>query len=356
MTRLRRLLAQVLPLLLSLGLLAWVLRSADLGRALELVHALGWRLPLLLLPNLVASLVETTAWWLSFERFGTRPLFLRLFGVRTTCDALLLGLPSGTVVSETIQPYLLKRRCGVPLENGIVASVARKFFVVESHGLFLAVATFLAWPLLERDVAARIFRQGLPWVLLLTCGVLVAAASGVVLATARGRMANRLHRALDRVGGRWLGSWLQRNAPRFQRTDERLAAFFGRSRLRLMVSVVLQGCGWFIRSVETWLFLWLVGAHVPLVAAMVIETALILVRAAAVPVPAGLGVQDAGYVLCLRALGVPDATTLGAAFVVIKRGKDLFWIVVGFLLLGIGRRRGEPKLSAMPSLGSGPGS
>ena len=35
----------------------------------------------------------------------------------------------------------------------------------------------------------------------------------------------------------------------------------------------------------------------------------------AVPVPAGLGVQDAGYVLCLRALGVPDATTVGAAFV-----------------------------------------
>jgi len=352
MTRLRRLLAQVLPLLLSLGLLAWVLRSADLGRALELVHALGWRLPLLLLPNLVASLVETTAWWLSFERFGTRPSLVKLLGVRTTSDALLLSLPSGAVVSETLQPYFLKRWCGVPLENGIVASVARKFFVVESHGLFLALSTFLAWPLLERDVAARIFREGLPWVLLLTSAMLVTAASGVVLATARGRMANRVHRALDLVGGRWLGSWLRRNAPRFERTDERLATFFGRSRLRLMASVALHGCGWFIRSVETWLFLWLVGADVPLVAAMVVETALILVRSAAVPVPAGLGVQDAAYVLCLRALGVHDATTVGAAFVVMKRGKELFWIVVGFLLLGLGRRRGAPALGAIPSMGS----
>jgi glycosyltransferase 2 family protein len=353
MTRLRRLLAQVLPLLLSLGLLAWVLRSADLGRALEVVHSLGWRLPLLLLPNLVASLVETSAWWLSFERFGARPAFRRLFFVRTTCDALLLGLPSGTVVSETLQPYLLKRRCAVPLEHGIVASVARKFFVVESHGLFLALSTLLAWPLLERDSAARIFREGLPWVLLLTSAVLVAAASGVVLATAHGRMANRVHRGLDRVGGRWLGSWLQRNAPRFERTDDGLAAFFGRNRLRLMAPVALHGCGWFIRAVETWLFLRLVGADVPLAAAMVIETTLILVRAAAVPVPAGLGVQDAAYVLCLRALGVPDATTLGAAFVVIKRGKDVFWIVVGFLLLGLGRRKGEPALSEITALGSG---
>ncbi len=356
MKRLRRHLAQVLPLVLSLGLLAWVLRSADLGRALGLVNSLGWRLPLLLLPNLVATLVETTAWWLSFERFGKRPAFRRLLGVRITCDALLLGLPSGTVVSETLQPYLLKRRCDVPLENGIVASVARKFFVVESHGLFLALSTLLAWPLLERESAAAIFRHGLPWVLLLASLVLAGAASGIVLATAHGRVANRVHRGLDRVGGRWLGSWLQRNAPRFERTDEGLAAFFGRDRLGLAPSIVIHGCGWFIRSVETWLFLRLVGADVPLVAAMVVETALILVRSAAVPVPAGLGVQDAAYVLCLRALGVPDATTVGAAFVVIKRGKDLFWIVVGFLLLGVGRRKGEPALGAIPNLGSGLGS
>jgi uncharacterized protein (TIRG00374 family) len=338
MRRLLRHLARLLPAILSLGLLAWVLRSADVGRALGLVRSLGWRLPLLLLPNLVATVVETTAWWLSFARFGRRPAFLRLLGVRITSDALLLGLPSGTVVSETIQPYLLKRRCGVPLENGIVASVARKFFVVESHGLFLALSTFLAWPLLERESAAAIFRRGLPGLLLLTSLVLMAVASGAVLATAHGRVANRVLHGLDRVGGRWLGSWLRRNAPRFERTDDGLAAFFRKDRLGLLPSVVLHGCGWFVRSVETWLFLWLVGANVPLAAAMVVETALVLVRSAAVPVPAGLGVQDAAYVLCLRALAVPDATTVGAAFVVIKRGKDLFWIVVGFLLLGLDRR------------------
>jgi hypothetical protein len=340
MKRLWRHLVHVLPVLLSLGLLAWVLRSADLGRALALVHSLGWLLPLLLLPNLAATLLEASGWWLSFGRFGRRPGFAGILSVRVTCDGLLLGLPSGTVVSETFQPYLLKRRCGVPLENAIVASVARKFFVVESHGLFLALSTLLAWPLLERDSAARIFRHGLPWVLLLTSLALATAASFIVLATGHGRAAKRIHRGLDRMGGRWLGSWLQRAAPRFERTDEGLAAFFGRDRLGLAPSVALHGLGWFVRSVETWLFLRLVGADVPLAAAMVVETALILVRSAAVPVPAGLGVQDAAYVLCLRALAVPEATTVGAAYVVLKRGKDLFWITLGFLLLGLDRRRG----------------
>jgi len=57
-----------------------------------------------------------------------------------------------------------------------------------------------------------------------------------------------------------------------------------------------------------------------------------------VPVPAGLGVQDVGYVLCLTALGVPDATTVGTAFVLLKRGKDLFWILLGFVLMALGQR------------------
>jgi hypothetical protein len=85
-----------------------------------------------------------------------------------------------------------------------------------------------------------------------------------------------------------------------------------------------------------------VGVDAPLSAAMVIETALILVRAMAVPVPAGLGVQDLGYVLSLRALGVADPTTVGAAFVLLKRGKDAFWVAAGFLLLSLGRRAGAP--------------
>jgi uncharacterized membrane protein YbhN (UPF0104 family) len=140
-----------------------------------------------------------------------------------------------------------------------------------------------------------------------------------------------------------MGSWLERNALRFQRTDDALARYFQKP-WGLVPSVLLYMLGWFVRSLETFLFLRLLGADAPLTAAMVIETALILVRALAVPVPAGLGVQDLGYVLSLKALGVPDPTTLGAAFVLLKRGKDVFWIAAGFLLLGLGRRAGAPLL------------
>jgi uncharacterized protein (TIRG00374 family) len=336
--------SQLIPAALSLALLAWVLRSADLGRAFELVRSRGPWLPLLVLPNLFAVLAEAAGWWLCFDRLGPRPGFRGLVTVRIVGDALMLGVPSGTVLSETVQPYLLKRYCGVPTENGVVSTIARKFFVILSHGLFLGLATVIAWPVLERGSRAAIGRVGLPLLLLLTSAVLVAVAFALVTATTMGQMADRLHRGLDRFVGRWMGSWLERNALRFQRTDEALGAFFKERPLGLVAPVLLYMAGWMVRSLETLWFLRLVGVDAPLSAAMVIETTLILVRALAVPVPAGLGVQDLGYVLSLQALGVPAATTIGTALVLLKRGKDLFWILAGFLLLGLGRRAHVPLL------------
>ncbi len=318
MKRLARHGLRLLPALASLALLAWTLRSADIERAFRLVRSLGPGLPLLLLPNLLAVVTETFGWWLTFDRFGARPRFRSLVSVRLIGDALMLGLPSGSVLSETVQPWLLKRRCGVPTENGIVATIARKFFVVVSHGLFLGLATLLAWPLLERASRSTIGRVGLPVLLLATAGALVAVAVLLVAATARGQLADRLHRALDRFVGRWMGAWLERNALRFQRTDDALARFFRRP-AGLAPSVLLYALGW-------------------------------LVRALAVPVPAGLGVQDLGYVLSLKALSVPDPTTVGAAFVLLKRGKDAFWIAAGFVLLSLGRSKGAPLVERAPTV------
>ncbi len=348
MKRLLRHLTQVLPAVLAVGLAAFVLRSADLERVQGLVRSLGWRLPLLLLPNLAVTLIEAAGWWRSFGLLGRRPRFVSLVGVRLVVEAVMLGLPSGAVISESLQPYLLKRRCGLPFETAIVASVGRKFFVVVSHGLVLALATVLTWPLLARASRETIGRAGLPW-LLLGVSAFMIATFGVGLAlSGRARVAERTRLGLDRVGGRWVGSWLERHALRFRRADEHLVTFFERERGALFVPMLLYSAGWLVRGAETWLFLRLLGVDLSLDAALVLETAIIVVRSVAIPVPAGLGVQDVGYVLCLRALGIPDATTVGTAFVVLKRAKDLFWILLGFALMTIGERRASDPAASAP--------
>jgi uncharacterized protein (TIRG00374 family) len=260
-------------------------------------------------------------------------------------EATMMGLPSGAVISESVQPVLLKRRCGVPLEEAVVASVGRKFFVVVSHAAVLALATVLAWPLLDRVSRQTIGRAGLPWVLLGVSAFMAATFGFGLAVSGRARVAQRTRGALDRLGGRWLGPWLDRHTDRFQSADENLVRFFAAERRALALPLLLYSLGWVVRGFETWLFLRLLGTEVPFLTAVVMETAIIVVRSAAVPVPAGIGIQDVGYVLCFRALGFPDPVTLATAFVVLKRGKDLFWILVGFALLALGERGAGPRLT-----------
>ena len=338
MKRLLRPLSRLLPGLLAVGLGAFALRSADLPRVLELVRSLGWRLPLLLLPNLAVTLIEAVAWWRSFTLLGGRPRFRSLVEVRLIVEALMLGLPWGAAVSESMQPYLLKRRCGVPIETGLVASVGRKFFVVVSHGLVLALATALTWPLLARVSRDAIGRPGLPWVLLGVSAFMIATFGVGLALSGRARIAERTRSGLGRVGGQRLAAWLDRNALRFRRADDHLLSFFERERGALVPPLLLYSVGWVVRGLESYAFLHLLGVDVAFTTALVVETAIIVLRSVAVPVPAGLGVQDVGYVLCLNALGIPDATTVGTAFVLLKRGKDLFWILAGFALMAAGDR------------------
>ncbi len=338
MKRVLRLLYRVLPAVLTVALAVYVLRSADLGRVASLLGGLGWRLPLLLLPNFAVTLIEAVAWHRSFSLVGERPPFARLLRVRLSTEAVMLGVPSGAVLAETLQPYLLKRHCGLPFETAVVTSVGRKFFVVVSHGLVLTAVTIVAWPLVERISLATIGHGGLGWLLLASSAFMITAFGAGLAAGAHARLAERFRALLDRAMGRWIGTWLQRHAPRFRHADEQMVLFFARDRRALVLPMLLYSLGWVVRGLETLAYLWLLGVRISPTVATLIESTLVLVRSVAVPVPAGLGVVDAGYVVLLGALGIPDAATVGAAFVLLKRGKDLFWILLGFLLLALGER------------------
>jgi hypothetical protein len=78
-----------------------------------------------------------------------------------------------------------------------------------------------------------------------------------------------------------------------------------------------------------------------------VEVALSFVRNVVFVLPSGLGIHDLGYVTFLAAFGVADPVTTGAAFMILKRGKEIFWALVGYTLLLTGpRKRVSLKLAA----------
>lgn len=289
---------------------------------------------LIVLPQLLSLLVESFGWRLAFEGMGRRfPLF-GLFRARLATEALAQTLPMGVVFCESMKPVLLARGCGAELPTSLAGMAARKWLLMGSQSMYVGGFAVLSWSMLSGISGRVLCTAWLPQALLGAGGLLLLMATGTYVALAHGRIASRLHALLSRVPSAWLRARLAPLEARFSRTDGELRAFFAtafRSPLPLLSFLT----GWLLEALDTFLILWLLGVHLPWTTVGALEVSASFLRNVAFVVPAGLGIQDVSYLAFLRALDVPDALNVAAAFLVLKRSKEMFWAVWGYVVLAL---------------------
>ena len=286
--------------------------------------------------QLIALSFECVGWRAVLGSLGAKVEFLPLLRVRVTAEALAQSLPGGAVWSESAKPYLLKRWCEVPLPAGVAAVAGRKLLVVAAHAVYVSLAFVAAHHVLVTLSVPVLGAPILPALVLGAAVFLAAMAGSLGFALSRGAVATRALRALSGIRWRRLRNWLGSRRAAFERTDDRLAAFVGKPR-RLAGPAMAFLAAWLVESAETYLILHLVGLDIDFATVLAIEVVVSFLRSAIVLLPAGIGVQEVGYVAFLAALNVDDAVTVGAAFLLLKRAKELLWIAVGYLLLVVDR-------------------
>jgi uncharacterized membrane protein YbhN (UPF0104 family) len=328
---------------LALVALAIVCRaggSVHVDQAAAMVVRSGAWVAVGLLPYAVALALDALAWQHLLKPVTLAPLAL-LVRVRLRCDAFGATVPGGTLVGESIAPAWL--RASMPLEVGVAAVAARKCVVGAAEGLYLVASGIAAFSVM----ATR--SRAVPWIVLALGLAMLALFVSVGLALRSGAIAGRLHRRLASIPVGPLRGWIAPAARAFADTDERLASILRGSPGRLALACLLSLLAWTVESVESWLLLRLVGVTLPLHTVIAFEASASLLRSIGAFSPGGLGVQDAGYIAALGALGMPEAITAGAAFLVLKRGKDLVWAVAGYAsLLLAGSRPPSPIGCALP--------
>jgi hypothetical protein len=326
-----RILPRAAASLAALGLLAFLFRHADLARIRALLLASPW---LLATPLFYLGVLAADA--LGWRRLvmTARPLsWGRLLEVRTAAEALGLSLPSGGVLAEGVAIYLLRTACGVPAGLAVASLAARRFYIFFSFGLALA-ASAVAGHSPHAAISPRVIgRGGLEWVVPLAAAGVLAVAFGLRALLLGGELAGRVLRGLRAVPLRGLRQWLERRADAFQEVDRQVeTALRGHRGGPALTTFYYLGI-WASEVGETFFILTLLGAGLSFRAVFSFEGLLTLTRGLAFFTPSGLGVQDVGYLLFFKALAVPQAINVWGAFVLVKRGKELFWIIIGYLLL-----------------------
>ena len=92
-------------------------------------------------------------------------------------------------------------------------------------------------------------------------------------------------------------------------------------RRRVVLAFVLNLAAWLASAAGAWIVLRLMDVELSIWTALSIESLIFALRTAAFVIPAGIGVQEAGYALAAPLLGLPPESALALALA--KRARDL---------------------------------
>ena len=291
--------------------------------------------PLALVPFVFAMSLDAAGIGVLLGTLGRKVKLADILPIRIASEALHLTAPAGFVVADSATAALLDARCGVPVAEGAVIAIARKWLVMRAHAVYIALGAIGGAAVLAGVSRRALGGPWLPWAVGAS-GLAPLALSLALGAGFRGRPAlARLQNAVARIPWCALQERIGRWRSGAVRTDATLAVVGASRRDTWVACASFFGC-WLCESIETAIIVRLVGGPLDLTFAMACEVGISMLRSIGNVAPAGLGVQDAGYAVLFEAMGLPAHTT--AAFVLLKRAKELTWIAVGYALLAALRR------------------
>ena len=305
----------------GLTLLGVLIYYSDVDKIHDRMDELGWSSPLVLLPWVVIACFDALGWRCTLPATAAaRVPFPSLALVRMAGEAVNSVTPTAAVGGEPVKAHLL-RAWGVSASDSLASIVIAKTALTVSQSLFVVfgvAALCIDWE--RREVAVAVV------------GVLLLATAGFTF------MLVRLQRRRP-LSTLW--SWARRFAPRSRllarvepsahAIDARLAEFYRMEPQAFWRATGWHLCGWLFGVVEVFLIMYLIGAPVSWLDALVVEALSQPIRAAAVVIPGGLGTQEWGGLALGKLIGMDsgDATTLW----LLKRGRELVFDGAGLVYL-----------------------
>jgi len=313
----RRLLGALgwLGLTVAIALAVRCAASIDFGAASHALHGANGMWLFLAAPFAFGLAFDVLAWQRLLRSLGHSVARGPLFYARLVGEALTLSLPAGAGAAESVMPALLHEKTGVSVEDLVASSAAKRCALMRAHSIYIALAGVLGFGILARYSRTILHADGLPFVVLATAALPLAAS----FAMSRGAgVALRLAGKIDTLRGA---------ATNIDRSFSVIRDSLG--------AIPFMLGAWLMESVEVMCILHALGAHLSFVQVLSFEAGLSVVRSAAFFAPAGLGVQDLGY---LRALDVYNCGDVGGAFLVIKRARETLVVLIGHTLFALATR------------------
>jgi uncharacterized protein (TIRG00374 family) len=305
-------------LALAFVLLLWMLHQVGWPTIWQPLLRVGWWWPVLLLPYGLVNGLEAISWNLLLPSAEHRPSLARLFCLRLGGEALNTLTPTAGLGGEPFKATRLAAS-GVPWQEATASVIIHKGVTVLSLALYILLGLALVPFLLSLS-------SSLLW--LLSAGAMLLAAGALIFIFLQGRdPCVQGIRLLERFG--LCPRALKEKEQDLESLDTQMAAFYREHPGRGFLSLALFFLSWMTHAIEVFLIFWLLGHPISWGLAVCLDALAMLFTALGFFIPVSLGVQDGGNILL--ALGFNLGATLGAAFSIIRRLREAFWMGLGLI-------------------------
>lgn len=304
---------------LALLFLLWMLNEVGWSTIYRQIVQVGWGWPLLLLPYGLVNWLEAVSWNCLIPNFNLSPRLGLLFRLRLAGEALNTLTPTAGLGGEPFKAARLTA-AGMPWEQATASVVIHKGVAVLSLVIYILLGLALA-PFLLPQVTSLL------WLLGLGAFALGSGALIFVLLQGQGPCGLGLS-LLERF--RLCPEALKNKRPDLESLDAQMTSFYRNHPGRGLLSLGLFVLAWLTHAVEVYLMFWLLGKPISWPLAVCLDALAMLFTALGFFLPASLGIQDGGNILL--ALGFHLGATLGAAFSILRRLREAFWMSCGLLL------------------------
>ena len=319
------------------GLLVAIFSAVGLPAIEQNLSRIGLWFAALVLLYLGAQLAFMAGWWIVMTRETRESGFLKLFGAYLAGDAINYVVPSGNLAGEPVKAHLLRDRLGL---GRVVTSIT-----IHKHAELVS-----QWFFLTGGLVVTLAQFDLPLsVKLLAVAVVVGLGLGLMGLTRvlkMGTASSVVHRL-----ARWkpLTKRLDTYRASARAFDDGMQRFYQREPHKFAASTIWCLIGWCGGLLETYVILQLLVPTEGWTMAVAVETLAMALNNLFLFVPGRIGSAEGVRVAVFLLLGLTAAQ--GAAYGLLRRGRELLWTVPGFLYL-VSRHAGrltQNRLSASPT-------
>ena len=307
-------------LLVGIAILVLVAGEIELEEVGALVIQVGWGFAVVVGVYFLAFVIDSFSWQLALTGIPLDAAWLyRMWKVRMVGEVFNSVLPAAGMGGEPVKAVLLKKHYAIGYRESTASLILAKTINLIALVAFLGTGFIL-----------MVNSQALPGSFKLVAGLgLGAFALGIFLFFAVQRL-KITSLTGSWIGRRRLGRRIEELLHHVRDMDDRLAGFYSGHGVRFAGAVGLALVNWLLGAVEIYITMIFLDRPISFTDAWIIEAAAQLVRAGTFFIPASIGAQEGVFLLIYGAM--TGSPALGAAVAVVRRLREIMWILWGLLL------------------------